>query len=641
MKAETYMNYVIVGTAGHVDHGKTFLIKALTGIDTDRLKEEKKRGITIELGFADIKAPDGTDIGIIDVPGHEKFIKNMLAGIGGIDLVLLVVAADEGVMPQTAEHFDILKLLNIKKGIIVITKADLVDEEWLDLVYSDILDMVEGSFLEHADMVAVSAYTGLNIDMLRDKIFQAVKASSKRNSNPALLRLPIDRVFTIDGFGTIVTGTLLEGMIKVGQDVAVYPGKNVGKVRNLQVHDHKVEAAFAGQRTAVNIAGLKKENLSRGQVLAVENSLKPTKMIDVNLQLIDKTKRDVLSGSRLHLYCGSNEVLCKVVLLDREKLLAGEHCYAQLRTEEDIVVKKGDLFVVRYYSPLETIGGGTILDANAVKHKRNDSKVLAALSVKESGGESDVFALLIQEESEQFTPIEVLANKLGISEEEALQHASQLVFEGQIVKLSDKLFIHADFMEKVKSDAGKILGDYHSKMPLSLGLPKEEFRNKLSAVLRTKQGKALELLVEYMAQTNTIRWDLNTVALPDFRVVYTKAQEKLLMEFAGLYKTFGHEAPELDVVLKDCNDKNTCKQLILALASEGRITRLTGQTYMDTEVLTTVLENVRKLIEMNGSIALSELRDILGTSRKYALQILEYCDAIQFTKLEGESRVLY
>lgn len=635
------MNYVIVGTAGHVDHGKTCLIKSLTGIDTDRLKEEKKRGITIELGFADMTAPDGTDIGIIDVPGHEKFIKNMLAGIGGIDLVLLVVAADEGVMPQTMEHFDILKLLNIKNGIVVVTKADLVNEEWLDLIYSDIIDMVKGSFLENADMVAVSAHTGENIDVLRRKIFEAVKISSKRNNNPALLRLPIDRVFTIDGFGTIVTGTLLEGMIKVGQDVAVYPDGGLGKVRNLQVHDHKVEAAFAGQRTAVNIAGIKKENLSRGQVLAAENSLKPTKMIDVKLQLLGTTKRDVLSGSRLHLYCGSNEVLCKVVLLDRDKLLANENCYAQLRTEEDIVVKKGDLFVVRYYSPLETIGGGTVLDANAIKHKRNDIKVLSALSVKEKGDESDVFALLIQEESKQFTPIEVLANKLGISEEEALQHAAQLVSAGQIIKLSDKIYIHRDYMDKAKLLATGILEDFHAKMPLSPGLPKEEFRNKLSSAIRTKQLKSLELLISYMAQTNAVRWDLNTVALPDFKVVYTKAQEKLLAEFANTYKVLKHEAPEIEQVIKDCKDKSTCKQLILALANEGRITRLTGQVYMDTASLTEILEDIRKYIELNGSITLAMLRDTLGTSRKYALQLLEYCDSIQLTKLEGESRILY
>ncbi|NCB41016.1 MAG: selenocysteine-specific translation elongation factor [Clostridia bacterium] len=635
------MNNVIVGTAGHVDHGKTSLIKVLTGIDTDRLKEEKKRGITIELGFADMPAPDGTDIGIIDVPGHEKFIKNMLAGIGGIDLVLLVVAADEGVMPQTVEHFDILKLLNIKRGIIVITKADLVDEDWLDMVSSDILDMVKGSFLENAEIVAVSAQTGENIEVLRSKIFELASLSSTRNHNPAILRIPIDRVFTIDGFGTVITGTLVEGMIKVGQDITIYPVEKPAKVRNLQVHDHMVDVAYAGQRTAVNLMGIKKEELSRGQVLAAQNSLKPTKMLDVRLDLLKHTKREVQNGSRLHLYYGSDEVLCKVILLDRDVLLPGDSCFAQLRTEENIVAKKRDLFVVRYYSPLETIGGGTILDANPAKRKRNDSSVLESLSVKEEGKESDVLALLIYEQSKMFTPIDVIAKKLGIMTEEALCHAESLLSEGRIIKLSDQIFIHTDYMANIKEESDRILKDYHTKMPLSSGLPKEEFRSKLAAALRTKDVKALELAIGYMNETNVIRWDINTVASTGFQVVYTKAQENLMEEFASAYKNFGHEAPELDVVLQDCKDKNMGKQLIVALANSGKITRLNGQVYIDSLVLNRILEDIKKCLAENKSMTLAELRDLLGTSRKYALQILEYCDAIKLTKLEGESRTLY
>ena len=635
------MNHVIVGTAGHVDHGKTSLIKTLTGIDTDRLKEEKKRGITIELGFADMAAPDGTDIGIIDVPGHEKFIKNMLAGIGGIDMVLLVVAADEGVMPQTIEHFDTLKLLNIKRGIIVITKADLVDEEWLDMVSSDVLDMVKGSFLEHADIVAVSVETGQNIDILRNKIYEMTSIASLRNHNPALLRIPIDRVFTIDGFGTVITGTLVEGMIKTGQDVTIYPDEKPAKVRNLQVHDHMVDVAYAGQRTAVNLAGIKKEELARGHVLAAQNSLKPTMMLDVKLNILANTKREVQNGSRLHLYYGSDEVLCKVVLLDREKLLAGESCFAQLRTEEEIVAKKGDLFVVRYYSPLETIGGGSVLDANPLKHKRNDHAVLESLAVKEAGDESDVFALLVHEKSKFFTPIDAIAKELGMTSEQALKHSAELVAEGRLIQLSDRIFIHADYMEKANAEADRILKEYHAKMPLSPGLPKEEFRNKLAAALRTKDTKALELVIGYLAEINAIRWDVNTVASINFRVVYTKAQEKLMTEFADLYKKYGYEAPEVDAILQDYKDKNTCRQLIAALSNEGTITKMSPQVYMDTAVLNKVIEDIQNHIKEKRSITLAELRDMLGTSRKYALQILEYCDAIKLTKLEGDKRNFY
>ena len=308
------MRNVIVGTAGHVDHGKTCLIKALTGIDADRLKEEKQRGITIELGFADLQAPDGTDIGIIDVPGHEKFIRNMLAGIGGIDLVLLVVAADEGVMPQTVEHLDIMKLLNIRRGILVITKADLAaDGDWLDMVESDVRDAVKGSFLENAPCVRVSAQTGQGIDELKSLIFEEVAKTAEKNNNPALLRIPMDRVFTIQGFGTVITGTLTQGSIRTGDEVTVYPEGLPAKVRNLQVHGKMVEAAYAGQRTAVNLTGVRKEDIARGNVLAAKGSLMPASMIDVKLQVLSDSKRSVLNGSRLHLHYGSAQVLCKFV----------------------------------------------------------------------------------------------------------------------------------------------------------------------------------------------------------------------------------------------------------------------------------------------------------------------------------------
>jgi selenocysteine-specific elongation factor len=635
------MNNVIVGTAGHVDHGKTCLIRALTGIDTDRLKEEKQRGITIELGFADMTAPDGTDIGIIDVPGHEKFIRNMLSGIGGIDMVLLVVAADEGVMPQTLEHLDILKLLNIKRGIIVITKEDLVEEEWLDMVTADIRKAVKGSFLENAEAIAVSSQTGKNMDRLRNMIFEMVKVPAGRNNNPTLLRIPIDRVFTIGGFGTVITGTLVEGMIRTGQEVTVYPVEKPAKVRNLQVHGKMVEAAFAGQRTAVNLVNIKKEELDRGQVVAAPKSLKPARMIDVKLHVVDGTKRKINTGSRLHLYYGSAQTLCKAVLLDKEALSAGESCYAQLRLEESIAVKQGDFFVVRYYSPMETIGGGTVLDANPGKHKLGDSSVLNALTIKETGDDFHLLEQIIKEQSKNFPMIGTLAKQVGMSEQEALQHCGAMISSGRVIQLSDHVFIHNDYAEQVHGVAIKILGDYHEKFPLSPGLPKEEFRNKLSSTLRVKDAKSLERLIEYMADTGSVKWETNTVCASGFSVSYTKAQQKMMDEFADIYKKSAFEAPELEELLRDRKDKNDCRQLIMALSNEGRITRLNGQTYMDTQTLSLVVDKIKERIKTNGSITLAELRDDLNTSRKYALQLLEYCDAARLTKLDGDKRVFY
>lgn len=355
------MKHIIIGTAGHVDHGKTLLVKALTGIDTDRLQEEKKRGITIELGFAHLDFSDGTQAGIVDVPGHEKFIKNMLAGAGGIDLAMLVVAADEGFMPQTVEHLGILSLLGIRDGLVVITKCDMVEPEWVDMIREDVAQQVKGTFLEGKPVMAVSAYTGEGIPELREHLHKLVlKASEKSMRVP--FRLPVDRVFSVEGFGTVVTGTLIEGCIQEGEVAEIVPSGLTAKVRNLQVHGKDVETAYAGQRVAINLAGLKKTEVARGDAVVKPGTVRSSLMIDVRLQNLRNSQRVILNDSQVHLYHGSTEQLCKVVLLDRDKLDPGESCYAQLRMTAPVSTKAGDRFVIRFFSPLETIGGGVVLD---------------------------------------------------------------------------------------------------------------------------------------------------------------------------------------------------------------------------------------------------------------------------------------
>ena len=381
------MRNVVIGTAGHVDHGKTLLINALTGIDTDRLKEEKKRGITIELGFAFIDFDNGERAGIIDVPGHEKFIKNMLAGAGGIDLAMLVVAADEGFMPQTVEHLGILTLLGIQKGLVVITKCDMVEPDWIEIVREDIASHVKGTFLEDAPVMAVSAYTGQGIPELRDLLKEMVGETGTKNIRSPF-RIPVDRVFSVEGFGTVITGTLIEGQMTVGDEAVLYPAELPTKVRNLQVHGRDVERAFAGQRVAVNLAGLKKSQVNRGDVVVKPDSIKNALMLDVRLMALRESERVITNGMQVHLYHGARTLLCKIVLLDREELQPGESSYAQLRLTEPLAAKQGDRFVIRFYSPLETIGGGVILDPNPQRHKRNDSAVLEALTVRESGSDS-------------------------------------------------------------------------------------------------------------------------------------------------------------------------------------------------------------------------------------------------------------
>ena len=635
------MNNVIIGTAGHVDHGKTSLIKALTGINADRLKEEQKRGITIELGFADMCTPEGTDIGIIDVPGHEKFIKNMLAGIGGIDMVLLVVAADEGVMPQTVEHLDIMRLLNIKKGIIVITKTDTVEPGFVELVEEDIREAVKGTFLEKAPIKAVSAVTGEGINELRQLIYEYAKKTDSRNNNPSLLRIPIDRVFTISGFGTVITGTLTEGMIKTGQEIMIYPQGLFAKVRNLQVHGQIVDAAYAGQRTAVNLQNIKKDELSRGNVLAACGSLEPSLMADVKLCLLADSKRTIKNGGRLHFYYGSEEVLCKVVLFETEQLEPGKNCYAQLRFEKPVVLKQGDPFVVRYYSPLETIGGGTVLNPNAPKHKSGDSKTVAALKVRENGDDTSQLEQLLKDKSTSFAPLSSIAGQLGLTDEEVQAHIKKLIFAGKAVKLSDNIYIHVDYTNMLADHAAGLLCEYHSKNPLLAGMLKEEFKNKLAAAAKIKNTKYLETIIHFLADTGALKTGVNSVSAPDFKVVYTKAQLKAMEKLKQYYEACGCEAPELEDAIKDFANKQEGRHLLLAMEAEGTLTRLVGNSYISTGVLTNILEKIKIDLAEKGSITLAEMRDKLGTSRKYALQILEYCDRIKLTKLEGESRVLY
>ena len=367
------MKHVIIGMAGHVDHGKTELVKALTGVDTDRLAEEKKRGITIDLGFARLDFPDGSCASIVDVPGHERFIKNMLAGAGGVDLAMLVVAADEGFMPQTVEHLDILQLLGVKDGLIVLTKTDLVDEDWLNMLEEDVKSRVKGTFLEDKPILRTSVRTGEGVEALREALHDLTLHAEEKSARTPF-RLPIDRVFSVDGFGTIVTGTLIDGHIAVGDEAQLMPLGNQCRVRNLQVHGRDVSAVYAGQRAAVNLAGIKKESISRGDVLCRTDSMQPSLMLDVKLQNLPDSKRIIESGSRLHLYHGAAVRLAKAVLLDRDALRPGESCYAQLRLSEALAARQGDRFVVRFYSPLETVGGGMILDEHPCRVGRGKAR---------------------------------------------------------------------------------------------------------------------------------------------------------------------------------------------------------------------------------------------------------------------------
>ena len=637
------MKNVIIGTAGHVDHGKTCLIKALTGMDTDRLKEEKKRGITIENGFADMLYGD-YNISIIDVPGHEKFVRNMLAGIGGIDLVLLIVGLDEGIMPQTAEHFDILKMLKIKRGIVVLTKDDLVeDDDWKALVEEDVKEFLSGSFMEDAPIIRVSSYTGKNIEELKKLIGEELEKIPERDILPGAFRLPVDRVFTIEGHGTVITGTLMEGSVAVGDEIEIYPEETPVKVRNVQVHGENTDRAYAGQRTAINLAGIKKSDVNRGDVLAAPGSLENSLMVDAAVEMFDDTTRTLLDGSRVHFYCGSSESLAKVVLMDREFLDKGSHGYAQLRLETPVAVKKGDRFIIRFYSPVESIGGGVILDACPPKHKRNDKSVIADMKIRETGSLKDILAVEAKEAGQNLITLKTAAVRLSSLLADVTKAAEELEKEGVLHRIQafDGAYIHRDYIERVKETAENILKAYHDENPLSVGMDREEFRSRLIRTLRIGESKTAEAMISMLADDGKLKISEVSVALADFDVKYTPEHLKMREEIIGTYKSAGYEMPKTEDVTAAFKDGVSAGHIIEALCAEGILARISYQYCLDREKYDDAACIVKSKIASKGEITLAEFRDAIGVSRKFAVEILEHFDKVKLTKKVGDSRVLY
>ena len=627
------MKNIIIGTAGHVDHGKTALIKALTGIETDRIKEEKKRGITIELGFAYLDLPDGEKAGIIDVPGHEKFVKNMLAGAGGIDLALLVVAADEGFMPQTREHLGILSLLNISEGIIVITKKDMVDDDWLEIVCEDVRSEVKGTFLENAQIIPVSSYTGEGIEQLKTAIFELIDQNTQIKNLDIPFRIPVDRIFSVEGFGTVITGTLIEGRMKIGDPVTIYPSRIESRVRNLQVHSHDVTEAYAGQRVAVNLAGLKKTDLNKGDVVAVPNSMHTTMMIDIKLNILRDCEREILNGTRLHLYHGARDVLCKVILLDRDSISAGESCYAQLRLEEEIAVKTGDRFVLRFYSPLETIGGGVILDSNPFKHKRNDPAVLESLHIKESGSGKEKISAALHDYSSRFETLDFLQVQTAIPKEQFDQQIQKLLKDKTAFRVSDSIVIHSDYLTHLKDTAVRLLSAYHQENPLRDGMKKDEFRSKF---LHFDDIAVIDKITDSLVNRKFLKYVNGCVALADFEV----QKDDNLEEIEAAFREGGFSPESPDQIATRFPKVKNYRQVVESLVNTGRLVRVEDKILLHVDYYEKALSMAKEHIAQNGQITLAEMRDLMGASRKFAVAVLEYWDRRNITKKVGDARVL-
>ncbi len=632
------MNHVIIGTAGHVDHGKTLLIKALTGIDTDRLQEEKKRGITIELGFAHLDWEDGTQAGIVDVPGHEKFIKNMLAGAGGIDLAMLIVAADDGFMPQTLEHLDILTLLGIKDGCVVITKSDVVDPEWLEMMQEEIVGRVEGTFLEGKPVHCVSAYTGQGIPELKAELYNMVRRAAIKNMRVPF-RLPVDRVFSVDGFGTVVTGTLIEGSMREGDLAELVPGGAATRIRNLQVHGKDVDTAYAGQRVAVNLAGLKKTDIKRGDAVARPGSVRTSRMLDVKLQNLKGSKRVIQNDTQVHLYHTSQVQLAKVVLLDRDALNPGESCYAQLRMADPISTKSGDRFVIRFYSPLETIGGGVILDDAPLRHKRFQQPVLDALKIKESGSGGDRVIQVLAEFGVSMPDTAQLAAKLRMEEAEVAAALHDLCARGRAVEPLEGRYVAASMMDKTWDTCREILAGYHKQNPLHAGMKEAEVRQKCFKGLDQLLADAL---LTALRQEGKLRRVSERYALGDFEIKFTKRQNNIKQKLLQTYQKADLESPSTDDVMAAFpqNEKIDAKQVLESLVTGGELVMLTPQICWHKDTYARVCEVVKAHFAEHETLTLGELRDLLNSSRKYTLAVLEYYDKNRITKKDGDLRRL-
>lgn len=627
------MKNIILGTAGHIDHGKTTLIKALTGRETDNLKEEKQRGISINLGFTYFDLPSKKRVGIVDVPGHEKFIKNMLAGACGIDIVLLVIAADEGVMPQTIEHLDILNYLDVKKGIIVLTKCDLVDEEFIELVKDDVREKTKGLFIEGAPIVEVDSVSRRGLDELVQKIDE-ISEDIEEKKTDAPSRMSIDRVFSLKGFGTIVTGTLIEGKISVDDEMTIYPSEKKVKVRNLQVHGCDVKTVYAGQRTAINLSNIKVSEIQRGDVIAQTGSVEESMMIDVNISLVEHCKKSLKHWDRIRIFHGTKQILCRIVPLNEDEIQYGESGYAQLRLEEKIVAKKGDRFIIRSYSPMDTIGGGVIIDTAPKKHKIYDESVIEALKIKEKGELKDILEEYLKLNLSNYITLKELVSYTGEKEEYVKEGLNALIDENKVFCVN-KYYLHISHYQKLKEKVIEILTKYHKQYRLRNGILKEELRSKVDNSLKVKD---MDVILNKMAEEKDIKVQDNLVSNYDFEVKFNQKQLSIKKEIEDKSRKNGLNS----LMTKDdiCNKNKFYEEVLEALTGET-IQKLDDAYYIDKKVYENVKKDLLEYLNKNKEITVAQFRDITKSNRKISIVMLEHFDRNRITKRVEDKRILY
>jgi selenocysteine-specific elongation factor len=631
------MKYTILGTAGHIDHGKSTLVKALTGTDPDRLKEEKERGITLDLGFASLDLPGGNRLGIVDVPGHEGLIKNMLAGVGGIDIVMLVIAADEGIMPQTREHLAICDLLHVKKGLIALTKMDTAEKDWLALVQEEVREYVKGTFLDKSPIVPVSAKTGENLDALKQELDKLAKEVAPKSPN-GILRLPIDRVFTMKGFGTVITGTLLSGTISQDQEVDILPKGITTKVRGIQSHNQAAQRAVAGQRTAVNLQGIEKDQISRGDTIVTKGFFTTTRNVDASLSMLKQATRGIKTGTRIRFYNNTQESIGRAALVGTNELNPGDDGYVQFRLEQPVLIQHGDRFIIRFYSPMETLGGGMVLDPHPRRHKTSTmAESVKNLTVLEKGSLEEKLAIIVAGKALAGMEEAAIIGSLAADKLEITNALSALAQKKAIVRV-DNLYVHSNQLEILEKKVLDLIAQYHKTNSLKPGIDKEEVKGLLKARLHPR---ALSMAIDGLIRKKQVDTEGSKLKLPGFKPAVGKDQGLFKDKIVEAIKKGGSQPPvrEEFPALFGITDRDA-KDLLKLLADEGRVVRINDSLYLDKTVLDAIKADIIKFLQDKKEIVVAEFRDIAKTSRKFAVPMLEYFDSQKLTQRVGDKRVL-
>lgn len=631
------MSHIIIGTAGHIDHGKTALVNALTGVDTDRLKEEKERGLTIDLGFAHFS----DKATIIDVPGHEKFIRNMVAGVSTIDLVLFVVAADDGVMPQTREHLDILKILQVTCGLIVITKIDLVEEDWLSLVTEDVHNLVNGSFLENAPIIPVSSVTNQGVTEVKAKI-ESLSSQIKRKQDKGVFWMPVDRAFTMKGFGTVITGSVLSGSVRVGDSIELLPQKQSVKIRGLQSHGKSVDKVSAGDRAAINLQSIEKEQVERGNVVAAPNYFTSSRRFDARLQLLKSAPKALGSRTRVRVHCGTTEVMARLSLIKVEKIAPGESAFVQLHLENPTSARRLDPFVVRQYSPTITIGGGVILNADAPRRKMSDPHAYLELQALEKEEPGEVLEALLLAADYSLRSIEQLSSEIAVSQNSVKRILHEWASDQKVIFLKKggkESVIHANNFYKLKKLCLEAISDFHKKNPTKLGFHKAEFQN----LVKFKADRELiDLILHEMKKERAIKEAGGLISLSEHRIHLSPELQELRSKIAELlYEEGFATSSEVEIAEKLSVSLRAIQEVLGVMIGLEEVVRADENIYFHAKRVEEAKEKIVAFLKYNREISISQFKELLdGTSRKFAMPLINHFDRLGITVRDGDVRIL-